>query len=612
MPSSRENKHKKKELPQHCHESSDSSNSSSQLECFSNEKEHKKCKKHNKHETDSDSTSDSEPYTKSESDHCKKHNTKHCKKHGKNNTDSESEHKPKFKLCDVYNYFKNRLIDDEQLMIAGSSAYCHTTSTLSENLTTNHSVKLNNDVIMYNIDRFSDYSPFFVRESGIYIFFVCINTDSSAQFTFFINDVVAPLTCVGTNSGAGQVISRHMLKLSKGDNIVIRNYISSSLSVACNVNVGGLQLGNSTVVIGFKIAPLYAANVCVHNEVKFINSLTHKKKKLFKKLSEIVLCDKTLMPKGFNVRGIFYNNLLQSVLTEAEVVFNDTSVVEGLYWNPLNPSQVKILDDGFYKLFFLVNTATAGQFTIAVDGIPIDSTTQGTNRGAGQLSLRTIIELKQNQIITVVNHTSSNGIINISEHAGGKYQSINSILTVFKLAPSVKAQPVVVNCNLAKHYERYYLLFRDYLLYNKCLQINGSNTFLSTSATVIQDVPIGDSIHWENKVMCKNIDFEQGDNFITIKKEGIYDLFVDVITDEPLQITLFINNVPDYNTTFGRDSGASRTLIRSFLHLKVGDMVSIRNWESHAGSVHTSQNAGGVYPGQSSMFLLFLLTPNCS
>lgn len=583
MPGSRDKHHKKDSSDES--DSSSTSPSSSELECFSNDKE------------------------------CNKHHKKHYKHHKLDKSDSEcsdkSNCKPKFKLCDIYNYFRNRLLEDEQLMIAGSTAYCGTSNNVSEIVPNNHVLKFNNNVVMFNIDKFNESSPFYVRESGIYVFFICINTDSSAQFTFFINGIADPYTCIGTNSGAGQVVSRHMIQLNKNDSVSIRNYISSNTSVTTNVGMGGLQVGNSAVAIGFKLAPLNPATVNPENECKFMESLTHKKKKLFKKLTEKVLCDCTLMPKGFDIHGTFYSKLTQIVNTESDVSFDSNSVVEGLCWNPINPTQVKIHQDGYYKLFFLATTNTAAQFSISVNGIPLDYTTQGMNRGAGQVTLRTITPLKQGDIVTVKNHTSANGNVVISEYAGGKFQSVSAILTIFKLAPLEKSQSVPVDCKVSKHYECYYPYFRDYLLYHRFLQIAGPKSYFSVTTSVPQEIVTGDIVHWANKVMCVGTGFVQGENVVTIKQDGIYDIFADIITDEPSQLTLFINGVPEYSTTFGRDSGASRCLIRQFLPLKCGDQISVANWDSHAGTIHTAENPGGNFPGQNSLLMAFMLSPMC-
>jgi hypothetical protein len=402
-----------------------------------------------------------------------------------------------------------------------------------------------------------------------------------------------------------------MLPLRKNDSVVVRNYQSTSASVTLNIGMGGLQTGNSVVAVAFKIAPLNPAKVCWEKECEFMESLSHKKKKLFKKLTEKVLCDKTLMPKGFDVQGTFYNKSTQSVNLESDIIFNETSIVDGLCWDPLAPTQIKVIEDGVYKLCFVATTTTAGQFSIAVNGISINSSTQGVNKGAAQLSLRALVELKHNDILTIKNHTSAIGTIVLSEYAGGKYQSMSSMLTMFKISNLDKAHPVHVDCKVSKYYECYYHLYRDYLLYHKHLQIAGTKSFFSTSTAIPQILNVGDSIHWATKLIDNGHNIIQGNDYLTITQDGVYDIFVDIITDEPQQLTLFVNNVPDYNMTFGRDSGAARCLMRQFVPLRRHDKISIRNWESNSGKVFTSQNPGGNYPGQNSMLMAFLLTPLC-
>ncbi len=579
MPGSRSKHHRK---------DSSSSSSSSELECYSNDKECNKHNKHNKHSSDSESSCSSK-------------------------SSSSSSDKHKFRFSEIYNYFKDKLIHDNELMVAGSTAYALATNTDTQTIPNNHAVHYHNDILKYRIDKYSTNSPFFVRESGVYIFFFVPSTDNSAQFTFFVNGVAKDLTCIGSNSGAGQVVSRHMLALNKDDNVVVRNYISSANSVSTSPNVGGLQQGNDIVILGMKFAPLKAASVDMCKEHKFMECLSHKKKKLFCKIMEKLICDNQLMVKGFNVRGTFYNRVTQNVLTESDVVFNEMSEVDGLFWDPLNPYQVKVMEDGVYKLFFLANTNTAAQFSITVNGIPVDYTTQGTNRGAGQVTIRTLIELNKNDVITVRNHTSANGTVVISEHAGGKYQSITAILTVFKIAPIMKPCVLPINPKLAKRYECYYPLLKDFLLYQKPLQIAGSKSYISLSTSVSQNVNVGQEFSWSNEIIKHDTRYHQGDNYITIQNDGIYDIFADIITNEPLQFTLFVNGLPLDSTVFGRDSGAARTLMRQFVKLRKNDVISVKNWESNAGSVNTAENPGGNFPGQNSMIMAFMLTPTtCS
>lgn len=64
-----------------------------------------------------------------------------------------------------------------------------------------------------------------------------------------------------------------------------------------------------------------------------------------------MLCDKELMLKGFNVHGVFYNQNSQVVLTEAPIIFDSNNSVSGLSWSLSTPDQIKILEDGVYKIF---------------------------------------------------------------------------------------------------------------------------------------------------------------------------------------------------------------------------------------------------------------------
>jgi hypothetical protein len=80
------------------------------------------------------------------------------------------------------------------------------------------------------------------------------------------------------------------------------------------------------------------------------------------------------------------------------------------------------------------------------------------------------------------------------------------------------------------------------------------------------------------------------------------------MTAEPSQITLFINGSPDLGTIGGRDSGGSRCLMRQFVKLSKGDILTVRNYESGSSSVHTSVGTGGSEVGCPALFMLFLLS----
>jgi hypothetical protein len=134
---------------------------------------------------------------------------------------------------------KNRLVEDKELMVAGSDAYQNSVNNITDIIPVNHVIPYTIEIVDYNIDYIKLGSPFFVRKSGVYIIFFVISTDTASQFTIFVNGEVQPSTCVGSNAGAGQIVNRCMLKLQENDNILVRNYISTSASVLSTIGAGG-------------------------------------------------------------------------------------------------------------------------------------------------------------------------------------------------------------------------------------------------------------------------------------------------------------------------------------------------------------------------------------
>jgi hypothetical protein len=490
-------------------------------------------------------------------------------------------------------------------MVAGSTAYINAVNNASEIIPTNHAVSYNTVTNNYNVDYIAPGSPFFVREDGVYIAFFVGSVDTAAQFTVFLNGTMQPNTCIGTNSGAGQVVARYMLELKQDDQILVRNYITTSNSLNSIVNAGGTQTGNSASFVLLKIAPLHKPKF-----YKKYDMISHKKKRLFKAVQEALVCDDELMVKGYNHAGTFYSTVGQIVPLEGDVNFAQQTCATGLHWNPATPSQVVVKKDGVYKVFFLLTDSTAVQFAVAVNGIPIESTTNGTNKGAGQLTSRSILNLRKGDVVTVRNHSSQNGSAQITDHAGGSNASIDLILTMFRIAPickpCIKPVPKCVEDKLECLYKplKQYLLCKDYL------QIEGSKAYLSLTDTMVQTVPQNGSFYWSTPAIpSHNVCFRPGDSTFVVKKCGVYDIFGDIATNEPMQFCVFVNGVAEPNTNFGRDSGGNRCLMRQFISLKKGDVVSIRNFLSTSTSITTISNAGGNNIGNNAVFMAFLLHP---
>jgi hypothetical protein len=99
--------------------------------------------------------------------------------------------------------------------------------------------------------------------------------------------------------------------------------------------------------------------------------------------------------------------------------------------------------------------------------------------------------------------------------------------------------------------------------------------------------------------------------YASLVNDGVYDLFADVAFNEPSQLALFINGTPDLTTVAGRDSGASRLLVRQFVTLCKGDVITVNSYTPSAIYLNTSVNAGGHLLGQNAVFMAFKLSPKC-
>jgi hypothetical protein len=560
--------------------SSDESNSTLQVEI-----KHKHRRKNHKKDSCS-SDSDKEK--------CKKK-----KNHKKDSCSSDSD-KEKCDINDLYNFYKYKLLTDDNLMLAGSDAYMYVADNTTDIIPINAPVEFNKVGEKYNIEYKYAGAPFIVKESGIYIIFFVCTVQQSSQFTIFVNGVVVEYTTTGNNSGGGQSILRNMLKLKKNDSVLIRNHTSSTGAIITTKYDGGLQESNDSTFLIVKIAPCENdKHLC--NDFNF-ECLSKKNKYLFKKVLDKLLLEQNLMLKGFNVHGVFFRTSSQTISQENDINFEYINNVNNLTWNFTSPEKIYINEDGIYKIFCLLTTSIASQFAITVNGIPDEITTQGTNKGAVQLTLRAILKLKKGDYLTLRNHTSANSIV-LSQNAGGINDSLTAEMTVFKIAPSDKPTlPSYKNCY--KDYDK----FKCYLMSQESLQVNGSPSYLSVCSTHHQILKNNDQFNWDVENVKHNMTFDQGNSNLVIDKDGIYDIFADILTAEPLQITFFINGVPDLNTVSGRDSGGTRCLMRQFVKLLKGDIVDIRNYQSNSITVQTTTTTGGTNVTHTAVFMIFMLS----
>ena len=517
--------------------------------------------------------------------------------------------------CDIeerYCYYKKHLLKDPSLMLAGSQVYADLYATVPVTIPIDTPLIYTiNDPAIRNVEYTNRGGDVFVRESGMYLLNYSLETNESAQFAVFINNVVQPDTVTGTNSGSGQLVSNTVLKLKKNDSVTVRNYTSSVIGGAVTIIQfgGGSQIQADVQFTLFKIAP----HPDDYGTCDIENYKCHSDhEKLFCRLTEKLLCDPCLMVKGFDSYGTFYATTSQTISIESPVIFNLAFNHKGLEWTP-GTAAITVKDAGVYAIFAQVNTLQVAQFSIFVNGVALPGSIAGINKGASILSTRIVTELKCNDVVTWVNHTSAVPAVT-SQNPGGFLAAINAELNMVKISPPTCYEPCKNEkcaenpcCKEEQYCEPEDVReFKRYLLHNCKLQIDGSK-YLSIGSTTQQSIATGNSIIWKRKSFARCVQNIQGKPEVHICEDGEYELIGAVNSSQPDQFTLFVNGKPWTKTTTGKDSGAASTIITYNLGLCKGDCLTLVNYQSLINPVVTSSNAGGTQVGVNAFLILYKL-----
>ena len=164
----------------------------------------------------------------------------------------------------------------------------------------------------------------------------------------------------------------------------------------------------------------------------------------------------------------------------------------------------------------------------------------------------------------------------------------------------------LINWKLEKYYCR--LLWK--LRREPCLFVNGCDCYGSAYSNTVHTFAVGDSLTFDYGQNLLNIDYTNGDDFLIVKRTGMFFFSYVALFDQPCQLTLFINGVADPSTTVANNSGATQTTGCQLLPLKAGDRVEMKNWRSNS-PITTTIAAGGDQAISSTNidFTLFKISP---
>ena len=492
-----------------------------------------------------------------------------------------------------YKWYKNHLLKDKTMMIAGCDVYTSVFNTITQMIPVAAPVEFTTQQITLNVDH--QDQVLYVRKSGVYVIEFATQLNQPAQFMFFVNAVPVFNSASGQNSGAGELIARAMIVLNKDDALTVRNYASTTGTVTINASSGGTQLGTSAEMVIRKIAP--HPNDYMKYDITKECKLTERRKKFYNKLLDKLKEDPDLMIGGSDVHGSFYRQTSAVVPIETSIPFEYSQDVKGLILQP-NLTDITIPKDGVYQVLYLLESLKSTQITLFINGVPEPTTTCGINKGANQLYLRQILQFHKGDVVSLRNHSSNVGDITVSNDGGGLLVGSNSTLIITRLGSITPPPLIEEEIDMPEKIQQ----FKQFLNHHKHLMPSGSDAFFSVHISCPMLLNTGDSFKFSTNGPMRNVLHQQGKPEIIVQKSGIYKMMIDLNSDAPSQITIYVNGIPETSTTEGTDSGAGQTSLRQLVALNKGDVITLVNWQS-VTPLQTSLNAGGLNVGTSVNFV---------
>jgi hypothetical protein len=462
------------------------------------------------------------------------------------------------------------------------------------------------------VDHTPGDSEVYVRKTGLYVFNFVIESAQAIQFTVYVNGIYRDITTVGKASGAGILNMRGMLDLKNGDSLTFRNWQSAIGSITSNENPGGVANGTNVSLMLYYVAPSLSKIECnednrENNKETDLIFCNRKLKKLFECVLDKMMCDKGLMLAGADAHGVFYKTQADLVPIETPLTFEFNSNVTCFTHAP-GSATIIVKKSGVYRTEYTISLTKSGQFGLFVNGVAVDGTVTGIFQGASEIVVRYILSLNAGDQITLVNHASIVGNVQLANNPGGittaTYLSVNASLIFTRIAPNKcdlqRCEPKP-NCFYSKKnckWNLIYELYKHYLLINCKLMPAGTDAFIETAHRAAANFKLNTPILLPINVFDVKLKHVTGSGDFIIRKDGLYKYSAEFETQEPTQLTIFVNGIANTTTVFGTDSGASQGVINNILKLCKGDCVQIRNaWSvgSSDNSINLDVNPGGTY-----------------
>jgi hypothetical protein len=167
-----------------------------------------------------------------------------------------------------------------------------------------------------------------------------------------------------------------------------------------------------------------------------------------------------------------------------------------------------------------------------------------------------------------------------------------------------------VECKLNKKMERLYCKFLYKLRREPCLLVNGSDAHASVYSYTVHSTAPGGNVEFDKSQYAVNVDYTDGDDFLTVRRTGLYFFSWNAQFNEPCQLGIYVNGVLDATTVMSNNSGATVTAASQMLRLTTGDVIQIRNLGNNIITSTLAAAGNPLLQSQNFDFTLFKISPN--
>jgi len=175
---------------------------------------------------------------------------------------------------------------------------------------------------------------------------------------------------------------------------------------------------------------------------------------------------------------------------------------------------------------------------------------------------------------------------------------------------SVHSELKELECKLTKKMEKLYCKFLWNLRREPCLFINGSEAHASVYSFSQHTIVPGGNLPYDLSQDAINVDYTSGNDYLVVKRNGLYFYSWSATFNEPCQLGIFVNGALDTTTVVSNNSGATVTSGSQLLRLLTGDKLEIRNLGNNAITTTTAAAGNPLLQSQNIDLTLFKIAPN--